>query len=322
METKLAGYIAKLHALAGPYFNQKKILHTTRQCCFRFTGNTLMLLLVNHTSNAIEILAHDEILYDHISHLTIILKSWAEKHSINNVPIYWLLNPEDYQLFMIESLPVPENEIKSALNWRIRSLISYPIEDAMIDYFMLPPKKTSPESPLIAAVAANINKLLDTMDLFKKAGLKLKSIYLPELALRNVAALHETDEKSTAMLYFYDKTILLTISRKKTLYFTRQLPWQMTGTTEMDFEKLSLEIVRYFDYYQSQWRYPAPSRIYVASDSSRQDHLISKISAHLLVPVTPYTLPDTISIRKEDTLMQSGYLLNYGCAINRDELNA
>lgn len=318
MEEKLAAYVNKLQTWIGPYFNRKKALHTTQRCCFRFTGHAMTFLHINQMDNRTELLSHDAIAYDQLDNLPVILKTWVEKYNIRDVPLYWLLDPDDYQLFMIESLPVPENEIKSALNWRIRSLISYPIDDAMIDYFTLPPKKNSPELPLIAAVAANINHLLATMDVFKKAGLTLKSIYIPELALRNMAALHETDDKSTAMLYVYAKTIVLTISRNKILYFTRQLHWQASSTSEADFEELSLEILRYFDYYQSQWRHPAPSRIYLASDLPDEDILISKLTAHLFAPVLPYTLPDATLGTNEKLLMQSGYLLNFGCAIHKD----
>ena len=49
-----------------------------------------------------------------------------------------VLNPDEYQLHLVESPDVPDSELREAVRWRIRDLIDFPVDEAAIDVFDMP----------------------------------------------------------------------------------------------------------------------------------------------------------------------------------------
>jgi MSHA biogenesis protein MshI len=316
----LEKYTKELQRWIEPFFKQKQPDLTTERCAFNIIGNHIIFLHVNYVENAIDICRYESLHFEDLEHLPLVLAGIVKKYQLENIPTYWLLTSEDYQLFLIETLPVAKDELREALNWRVRSLINYPIEEAVIDYFLIPGKKTAPNQPMVAAITAKAPHLEVTLNLLDKCNLHLTTIDIPELALRNLTALYENDEKTTAMLYFQDNTVILNISREKTLYFTRRIPFASTVTnTTNQYETLSLDILRYFDYFQSQWRHPAPTRVFAAAAKGNTAEIAKSLSDYLLVTVEPYAIKNVLLPDNKKAVFESTYLLTLGCAL-RGEL--
>jgi MSHA biogenesis protein MshI len=277
---------------------------------------------VNQHAEINEIFLLEEIKFDDFKSLPLILKGLVDRYKLTTTPVYWLLETEDYQLNLIESMPVPKNEFLKALTWRVRSLINYPIEDAAFEYFELPSKKSAPNAPLIGSVTSQKSRLHDIISLCKDSGLSIVKIDIPELALLNLASIYENDDKSTAFIYFYSDYVILNISNRKTLYFTRRITLSINTDKEIDYEKLSLEILRYFDFFRSQWRFAAPARIFVAADTGNVDVIANILTEKLLNPVEKYILNSTFLDEKKKSELSDKYLLDYGCILKRDGLNA
>lgn len=314
----ISKYAKEVKRFFEPFFVEKQPVSTTQRCCISLANSEITFIQLNKTQGETELLLSEQLQYDDFNTLPLILTSLVKKHNLQFIPTYWLLPPDDYQLFLIDSLPVEKDEVRDALNWRIRNLINYPIEDAKIDYFKLPPKKTSSEN-MIGAVAARINNLIKVIDILQKAGLYITTIDIPEFALRNLTAITERDEKSTAFIYFYKQEFILNITRQKTLYFTRRINYQINhDTKEINFELISLEVLRYFDYFQSQWRYPSPSRIYVAGDINSSD-LIKKLSEYLLTTVELFPLNNIILNKEKADIIKKKFLLTFGCALREEK---
>ncbi len=311
----------KIKNLAHSYMKTEEELSTTQRCCMSISNNELSLACTNHYPNSDEILFLDKLKFDDKKSLTLILSGVAERHQLALTPIYWLLNPEDYQINLIESMPVPKNEFQTALNWRIRSLIDYPIDEAALESFELPAKKNSANTPLIAAVTARRTQLNEIVSLVKNASLHLVTIDIPELALLTLAALHENDEKTTAFLYFYERIVILNISCQKVLYFTRRIPIITSADSTIDYEKLSLEILRYFDFFRSQWRLASPTRIFAFSESGNTPIIAKAMTERLLNNVEAYTLPSTTLTQENKDKITTQYLLDYGCLLRKDSGN-
>lgn len=317
-----AYYTDKIRALAQTYLREEQTLSTTERCCISLSTNELSLIAVHKQADTFDISFLETLHYDDVPSLKLVLSGMTTKHKLNLVPVYWLLNPYDYDLNLIDSMPVPKNELKTALSWRIRSLIKYPVEEAILDYFELPAKKNSPGAPLIAAVTAQSKLLSDRVNMIKECGLKLTNIDIPELAMLNLAALHEDDEKSSAFLYFYDHAMILNITYQKTLYFTRRISLPLNIDKSIDYEKLSLEILRYFDFFRSQWRLASPTRVFAADISGDVTLVAKALTERLLNTVTPYKLTN-INISSDDNAkINAHYLLDYGCLLRKDISNA
>ncbi|SRR5579883_3130378 len=293
---------------------------TTHRCSICIGTNSVSLLHINKTQETVELLLSETFQFDEINNIPLILSGLVQQYSLQNIPTYWLLPPDEYQLFLIESLPVKAEEFQDALRWRIKSLLTYPIEEATIDYFQLPAKKSTPDHTMIAAVTARTTQLLRIIDILKKSNIDLTIIDIPELAMRNLTKLYENDEKSTAFIYFYDKIAILNISCQKTLFFTRRLTLaNESELSDTHYEQLCLNLLRYFDYFQSQWRYPQPNRILIASEKNNTTTIAQKLSQNLSLNVEPLALKAVLLDSAKIQSLEKQHLLNVGCALREEQ---
>lgn len=299
---------------------EKKPSPSSKRYCLTLYEKTLSFIEVDMANQTPTVLTAEARHVNDFESIPFLIDNFINRESLDRIPAYWLLPPEDYQLFLIESLPVQDDEIQNALTWRLKSLLNYPMEEAVIDYFKIPSKRASNDH-MIAAIAARRKPITMMVDIFKQSGLSLSTIDIPELAMRNLSALYENDEKSTAFIYFYPGIAILNITRQKTLYFTRRIALPNEDNKTM-YDLLSLELIRYFDYYQSQWRHPSPSRIFIAAESKDTTQIASQLSECLLTAVIPYQL---IGVKGETTLLHSlnkRNLLTLGCALRKEEADA
>ena len=316
---RIANYIREFHRQIAPFLMKKLPKMITHRCCIRISPKEISLIHIEKTNNQIKLFMAESIAYDGASNLLLVLVDIVNKHKLQFIPVYWLLSPEDYQIFLIESLPVKPEEFRDALGWHIKSLISYPLEEAVLDYFKLP-AKTAQNNHMVAAVVARKSHLAKMAGIFHESGLSLTAIDIPELALRNLSALYEIDEKSTAFIYFNERLAILNITHDKHLYFTRHINLTITNEfQDKDYEQFGLDILRYFDYYQSQWRHPNPGRIFVASEKRNAVEMASFLSDYLLVSVEPFSLKPLDIDRTKVDLLEKKYLLTLGCALREEE---
>ena len=94
-----------------------------------------------------------------------------------------LLAPEDYQLFAVESLNVPAEELKSAMRWRLKDMLDYHVDDATIDVLNVPGDKNADgRSHSMYAVAARNKLIAERQTAFVSAKLPLTVIDIPDMA--------------------------------------------------------------------------------------------------------------------------------------------
>jgi len=125
-----------------------------------------------------------------------------------------LLPARQYQLQLLDAPPsVPAAEMKSAVRWRLKDFLDYPVELATVDVVSIP-AHASPagRGRPVYAVSARNQDIEARMKMFASAKIPLRVIDIAELAQRNLAALFETDHRAIAMLSFSDEGGLLTFS--------------------------------------------------------------------------------------------------------------
>lgn len=302
----------------SPFFEKEEPPVVAGSCCISLLPNTLSLITLDTVAGTPDLRQMQTQNIDTLTNARLSLTAYVQKNELTAMPTHLLLSPADYQLFMIESMPVPEADIPAALLWRVRSLITTPIEDVIIDYFTLPAKKSTPNHPMVTAIVANKEAVMAAREVIKASGLKLTHIDIPELAMARLTAPLETDEKATVFFYFMDHAVIMNISAEKTLYFTRQLLLERDSQQNIDYAKLSLDIKRYLDFFRSQWRYASPSRLLVACQKNDPQIIASALSDCLLTPVTPLPLP-AYFIRSHTEAELNPYLLNLGCLLPSDK---
>jgi len=167
-----------------------------------------------------------------------------------------LLAPGDYQLLMVEAPEVPPSELKAAIRWRIRDLIDFHIDDAVLDVFDVPPSGARAVQEHLYVVVARTGTVGEQIDRLEQAGAALHTIDIPELALRNIAAQLPQDANGQALLYFGAERGLITLTRDTTLYLARSMDigYRQLRETPALADRLALELQRSMDYYDRHFQ--------------------------------------------------------------------
>jgi MSHA biogenesis protein MshI len=200
-----------------------------------------------------------------------------------------LLKNEDYQLHQLEAPNVPAAEMKTAMRWRVKDIIDYPLDAATVDVLDIPVDGNTPARNHQAYAVTAPNKAIEAcIKVFNDAGIPLEAIDIPDLAQRNVAALYEPAERGVAMLAFYDKEGMLTFTRGGELYLVRRIDVSLAQLSETDagrrqqyFERIGLELQRSLDHFDRQYSYVPVSKLLLAAlsaDNALAEYLKPTIS--------------------------------------------
>lgn len=219
-----------------------------------------------------------------------------------------LLTPGDYQLLLVEAPAVPAAELKSAVRWRVKDLIDYPVDEATVDVLDIPREsEAAARGHSLFAVAARNEIVRGRMNAFEEARIPLSVIDIPETAQRNLAALREADGRGVALLYFDNESGLLTITRGGELYFSRRidigLPQIMGAAPEARaelFNRIVLELQRTFDHFDRQFGYVQVARLVVGPEPE-ETGLHAHLKGNLDLPVERLDLLDCLSFDRNET---------------------
>jgi len=124
------------------------------------------------------------------------------------------------------------------------------------------------------------------VELMESSGLELDVIDIPELCLRNVAALLESEDRGTALLYLGDRRSTLLLVRQGVLYLARHVETGVATLAEAGELKrdllagLALEVRRSLDYFESHYEQAAIGQLYTSGvDAADREHLAQELGA-------------------------------------------
>ena len=116
------------------------------------------------------------------------LESVVKDHELDDTTCSIVLEVGSYSLMLVEAPDVPPEELRAAVSWRIRELIDFHIDDAVIDVFDVPGQKAMGGNRLMYTVAARVPSVRQKTEMIQDAGLDLGVVDIHELAQRNLAA--------------------------------------------------------------------------------------------------------------------------------------
>jgi MSHA biogenesis protein MshI len=203
-----------------------------------------------------------------------------------------------YQMLLVEAPDVPEAELRAAIRWRIKELLDFHVDDAVIDVFTMPEQSRGGATRMMYAVAARADAVSEQAELAQGAGLSLDAIDIPELCMRNLTAQLAEDEYGVACLYVGERHGFLTLTRQGVIYLTRHVDVGVITLADADglrselIAGLALEIRRSLDYFESHYDQKPISSLYVAGlePGDRND-----LSIDLSVMVKPLDLRDLVA---------------------------
>jgi len=146
------------------------------------------------------------------------------KHSIKKSPCVCVMSSDSYSLLQVEAPDVQPEELRAAVRWRVKDIIDFHIDDAVIDVFEIPGQKGRGGSRMMYVVAARTSEIQRQVDLLDNAGLMIQAIDINELALRNIVAKMAEDVDGVALISFTRTSGLISLLHQGTLYLTRSIP--------------------------------------------------------------------------------------------------
>ena len=203
------------------------------------------------------------------------IEAFVEKQGLTSAQCNLVLPTSKYQLLLVEAPDVPEEELRAAVRWRIKELINLPLEKASLDIFLLPDNAARGKRMLYVVVVETAY-LKECIELVTNAGLKLKSIDIPELALRNIALLKEegkSGSRGIAMVRIGAGAGNVSLYQQGNLYLSRSFQINYKGglLDEIPADNLMLEIQRSLDYYERQMGQRLPAALYMFGENISDD---------------------------------------------------
>jgi MSHA biogenesis protein MshI len=241
-----------------------------------------------------------------------------------------MLSGGEYQLLTVDAPNVPQDELKTAVRWRLKDMLDFHVDDATIDVLDIPvDTSAAARGHSMFAVAARNALIQSRQALFSEAKLELTVIDIPEMAQRNISALLETEGRGLAMLSFDGDGGLLTITFKGELYLSRRIDAPLEQLMESDpdrlqnvFDKITLELQRSLDHFDRQFHYVNVLKLLLAPTGAQGLH--AYLAANLYMPVEPMTLDQVFDLSKapelQDATQQQRFFLTLGAALRHEEV--
>ncbi|SCZ64960.1 pilus assembly protein PilM [Thiohalomonas denitrificans] len=275
-----------------------------------------------------------------------LLRTLAEEQKLDRT--ISVIGQNDFNLLLVEAPEVDPTELKAAVRWRIKDLIGFHIDDAVIDVFDIPSQRNG-RARMMYAVVAKTHAVRHHIDLLEGAGLDLDIIDIPELALRNLASILPEDETGVATLYLNPLGGMLTLTRQSNLYLARTLDIgverlsretvndadesipeggeigaeqqsKITTSLQRMFDSIVLEVQRSLDYYESHFLLPPVSGLVIAPTEKPIPHLVRYMADNLDIPVRMMDLNALLDIDQPlSDELQAQCLPAIGAALRREE---
>lgn len=252
------------------------------------------------------------------------LRRIVERSSAVRYRTSTLLYRDDYQLLLVEAPDVRPEELRAAVRWRIKDLISFHVDDAVIDVFEIPDQRHSNRNRMMYAIAARARRVSESAELVEAAGLQADIVDIPEMALRNLAMLVPEESRGLCMIHLDDAGGIITVSRQGTLYLTRRIETGAKALVTADeshrealCESVLLEIQRSLDYYESHFPH-GPVAAIALTPTAAATPLAGFLPQQFDVPVLTPALDELVSFEEPPLRLDGDAILAIGAALRQE----
>lgn len=252
------------------------------------------------------------------------LRAAFDKLGLKRTRTCAVLDGAEYQVVQVESPEVLPSELRAAIRWRLRDAIGFNVDEAAIDIFDIPePARRTPQKMLFA-VAARDTAVQRIVGSLKPAARGFDAIDVPELCLRNIAALLPQDQKGVALLAINEEFVQLVITRQNVLYVTRRIDLRRGlslagGDNGIDASALALELQRSLDYYESHFDQTPIGDLIIAPVHEQAEALAASLRDETSLRVSLFDVREHFVVaRSGDVLADWASLMALGAALRPD----
>ncbi len=262
-----------------------------------------------------------------------VLAAMINGRQLARAPVSAVIGPDDYQLMQVEAPQVAPAELRAAIRWKMRDLISFPLDEAVVDTFDLPEPARRSQAKMVFALAARSSAVQRLAALVAPRARGFDVIDIPELCLRNLCALLPQDQAGVAMLAFGQDFAQLLITCRGVLHLTRRIDLSravassdvldLDAAPGLEVSGLALELQRSLDYYENVYDQPPISELVLAPADDRVRALASalaretSVNISLFEPERLFEIADGVEI---DTRWNA--LIALGAALRAEQADA
>lgn len=254
------------------------------------------------------------------------LKALVSEHKLTGASVNLVLSPKEHKAFLIERPSVPFEEQADAAKWRVRDMLDYPIEDAVVGAFEFPQEALRGRGPQLNVRVAHRQDVQHAVDVIREADLEPAHIITADLALASVVNNSDSAQPiGSVLLYLGSDYGLFLYVREQQLYLAREFEFPFSSLTELSQQEqrltqLTLEIQRSFDYLESQMGLAPPKKMSLSAPDARLP-LANMIGGALGVEVENFSIQAEATGNDESSphaIVQQG-LFALGAANNKLE---
>ncbi len=248
------------------------------------------------------------------------LAAWRAKRGNRSLRTNLLLNPNDYQILPIEAPDVAPGERAAATRWRIKDMIDFAPEEACVDCLLIPAAEGSVRARQALAVVSKRDTVAQWMLRARQARVDLQAIDIPELAVRNLAALLPSDNTVALLHVGLARTTLVIVwkgelcnSRRFDLHANQILSASSAGREQL-LERLGLDVQRTADAFERQFQAAAMGGLWVTQEHPSLS-LVEEIERFVALRVKPFQLREHLDIESDAALFDAQAGIDFVTAI-------
>lgn len=262
---------------------------------------------------------------------------WVKDHQLKDTMANFVLAANQADSFLTEAPEVAANELKKAMRWKVKDMIDYDIDEAVVDCFAIPGQRERGRQPMAYVVTAATDVLKAYVSTVATSQLNLHSIDIPAMAQRNLASQLPEDKNGVALLVLDAKSGLLSLTKGGELYLSRDLEYGyshfaqevskaedsgglaiegMPPATQSTLDQIILEVQRSIDYYERYFAHPAISSLVIAPTPQPVSGMVDYMASQLGMRVRELDLNILLNLeQKLERDLQSQCITAIGAAL-------
>jgi MSHA biogenesis protein MshI len=142
---------------------------------------------------------------------------------LRNAQVILILGTEHYNTYPLPAPVVPQAELREALRWKLREVLPYAAEDAVVDFIRLARAEDSNIPESLFVVAAPRRSVAQAVAPLLAAGIQVQAVDIAEMAQRNLLVQLPGAESGRALLGMDESSALLTVVNQGALCFARRI---------------------------------------------------------------------------------------------------
>lgn len=237
-----------------------------------------------------------------------VLGSLVKQYKLAGNKCTFVLQNSAYQLFLIEAPGVDANEMAAAVRWRVKDLLDFPLQEAVVDYFDLPPEAYRGSQKMVYVIAARKAVLELLVEQCRVSGLGVDCIDIRELVFGHIIGRLDDQLPNKAFVYLEEDTGFINLSHNASICLNRtldvgvrQLQQSHAASADSDdfsfsdIDALVLELQRSIDYYESHLGFGSITQLCLPPASNGASRLPQQLRENLDMKVRELQFADLVN---------------------------